>query len=108
MAGRLLSHDDFTGITSYFHYDAATDTAVIEKKQDVGLILDNNKAERNSGVNNKDYGLGKKVATVPLVLYWQWKNHCTKANMSQDETSAYILGMIKSREYCHLMTVDKI
>lgn len=108
MAGRELSYDPYTGIRSIFHYDAGTDTAIIEKQQDVSGILDLNKIQRNAGLNNKETALGKKVATIPLTLYYKWKNECNAKGMSPDETSAYILGMVKSRDYCHLLTVDKI
>lgn len=108
MAGRLLSHDSMTGITSLFHYDAATDTAIIEKKQDVQSILDMNKIERNAGMNNKERGLGKKVATIPLVLYYKWKNECKAKGLDHNETNAFIMAQLRSRDYCHLLTVDKI
>lgn len=62
MGKRLFDHDPFTGITQYWHYDAATDRAVIENVQDVSGILDRNKIERNAGLNEKDHGLGKRSA----------------------------------------------
>lgn len=108
MAGRELSYDPMTGIRTIFHYDALTDKVTFQKQQDVQGILDLNKIERNAGLNEKERGLGKKVATIPLTLYYKWKNECAAKGFSPDETNAYILGMVKSRDYCHLLTVDKI
>ena len=105
---RLFSHDAQTGISKFWHYDAKTDTAVIETKQDVSGILDLNKAQRNERVNEKDHGLGKKVATVPLVLYYQWKAEAKQRGLDSKEESAYILAKLKSPEYSYLRTVDKI
>lgn len=108
MSKRLFSHDAASGITKYWHYDAQNDKAVIESVQDVSGILDQNKRERNAGVNEKDHGLGKKVATVPLTLYYQWKAECKARGLDEKESGAYILAKINSREYAHLKTVDSI
>lgn len=108
MSKRVLSKDEATGIIKYWHYDAATDKAHIETVQDVEGILDNNKAQRNSGLNNKDHGLGKKIASIPLTLYYQWKAEAKQKGLSPDEESAMIMMRLRSRDYCHLLTVDKI
>lgn len=108
MSRRLFSHDPVMGITKYWHDDQANDRGIIETVQDVSGILNQNKAERNSGLNKKDHGLGRKVATVPLVLYYQWKAEAKAKGLDGKEESAFILAKIKSRDYCHLMTVDKI
>lgn len=108
MSKKLFSHDAEAGITKWWHYDAATDKATIETVQDVQGILDHNKAQKNSGVNNKDHGLGKKVASVPLTLYYQWKAEAKARGLDSKEEGAMIMAKLKSREYCHLLTVDKI
>src|SRR5882724_11995735 len=48
MEGRLLDHDPITGISEFFHYDAQTDSAQIEYRQDVSKILEWNKERRVS------------------------------------------------------------
>jgi hypothetical protein len=108
MSRRLFSHDPVFGITKYWHDDQANDRGIIETVQDVKPILDNNKAERNSGVNKKDHGLGRKVASIPLVLYYKWQAEAKQRGLGPDETNAYIMGMLRSPDYCHLLTVDKI
>lgn len=108
MSRRLFSHDPVMGITKYWHDDQANDRAIIETVQDVSSILDNNKAQRNAGLNDKDHGLGRKVASIPLTLYYKWKGECSSKGMSSQETNAYIMAQLRSRDYCHLLTVDKI
>lgn len=44
---RILDYDPITGITDYFEYDSLTDTTTLSREQDVGLILEINKALRN-------------------------------------------------------------
>ena len=43
MAEKILSIDPMTGIKSVWHYDEGTDTAIIEKRQEVSDIVDANK-----------------------------------------------------------------
>lgn len=108
MARRLFSHDPYTGITKYWHYDASNDRAHIETTQDVSDILDMNKREKNSGINEKDHGLGRKVGSIPLSIYYEWKKEASARGLDPDETSAFILAKLKSRDFCHFMTVDKV
>lgn len=71
MADKVLDVDPLSGITSYWHYDEATDTALIEKRQDVSDILDANKAEFNA--DHGRYGEWTKVASIPLSVYYDLK-----------------------------------
>lgn len=71
MADKVFDVDPLSGITSYWHYDDATDTALIEKRQDVSGILDANKAEFNA--DHGRYGEWTKVASIPLSVYYDLK-----------------------------------
>lgn len=71
MADKVFDVDPLSGITSYWHYDDATDTALIEKRQDVSDILDANKAEFNA--DHGRYGEWAKVASIPLSVYYDLK-----------------------------------
>lgn len=71
MADKVFDVDPLSGITSYWHYDDATDTALIEKRQDVSDILDANKAEFNA--DHGRYGEWTKVASIPLSVYYDLK-----------------------------------
>lgn len=71
MADKVFDVDPLSGITSYWHYDDATDTALIEKRQDVSDILDANKAEFNE--DHGRYGEWTKVASIPLSVYYDLK-----------------------------------
>lgn len=69
---RILSVDRDTQITTLFHYDPETDTAVIEKKQDVSSLLSDNKAIFNGFDERSRWkdGLGDRVASIPLSVYF--------------------------------------
>lgn len=71
MADKVFDVDPLSGITSYWHYDDATDTALIEKRQDVSDILDANKAEFNE--DHGRYGEWTKIASIPLSVYYDLK-----------------------------------
>jgi len=75
MARRLIDHNAFTGCSTWHHYDHGTGKTWIETTQDVSRIIDNNKAQQNSGVNSRrgDYW---KFATVPNNVIVQLKNEC--------------------------------
>lgn len=71
MADKVFDVDPLSGITSYWHYDDATDTALIEKRQDVSDIVEANKAEFNE--DHGRYGEWTKVASIPLSVYYDLK-----------------------------------
>lgn len=65
---RLIERDEFTGVETWFHYDEADDSILLETKSaDLTPLLERNKALLN------DAGSGWKgdmhhVATLPLTL----------------------------------------
>ena len=69
MAKRLLNDDTFTGIKTYFDYDADTDEAVIRKEQDMTAIIESNKREFNAAPER--WGEWTKVGSIPLSVYYE-------------------------------------
>ena len=75
MRRRLLDHDPVTGLAEYHHYDATTDTTVIETVQDVAPVLERNKALQNAD----DGGWSptrdlRRAATIPDIIILKWRN----------------------------------
>lgn len=71
MTEKILSIDPVTNIKSVFHYDESTDTAIIEKRQEVSNIVEQNKAEFNQ--DHGRHGEWNKVASIPLSVYYDLK-----------------------------------
>ena len=54
-------------------YEESADTFTLTTHQDVQPIIDQNKKELNSGVNqNTNSIMGRKVASIPLVVWKEW------------------------------------
>ena len=71
MTEKIFNIDPVSGIKSVWRYDDATDTAFIEKRQDVTEIIDNNKRQFNE--DHGRYGEWNKVASIPLNVYYDLK-----------------------------------
>lgn len=69
MSKRLINDDAFTGVKTYFNYDADKDEAVISKEQDVSAIIEANKAEFNAAPDR--WGEWTKVGSIPLSVYYE-------------------------------------
>lgn len=59
-------------------YDIVDGLFVAKHTQDVEAIVDQNKVERNSGVNDSSKSQFRKVASIPLVMVEQLKNRPMK------------------------------
>lgn len=71
---KLFSHDEFTGISKFFHWDDSNDTFVIETEMAQPVlegIVEANKQDYNDAPKN--WGNGQLVARIPLHLYWDLK-----------------------------------
>jgi len=54
-------------------YEESADQVTLTTHQDAQPILDRNAQERNSGVNNPaTTAVGRKVASIPLVVWQNW------------------------------------
>jgi hypothetical protein len=71
---RLLDKDYLTGVSTYHHYDPATDLTTIETMQDVQPFIERNKALHNTSYQRdgiKDEWM--HVATIPVLVQMKWK-----------------------------------
>lgn len=74
MEKRFFDSNPELGITRTFHYDAATDEAMIQTQQDVTGVIEENKSEFNQVDERATWGELSKVASIPLSLYYQLKS----------------------------------
>lgn len=72
MGRRLFSRDPDTGITRWFHYDAATEECTIHTEQDIEPQLELNQQMRNNQTSLDRWGDGKIVASIPMTIYAEW------------------------------------
>jgi len=68
---KILDTDPITGIRHVFDYDNETDQATITAEQDVGTVVEANKAAFNDAPTR--HGEWTKVASLPLVVYMDLK-----------------------------------
>lgn len=59
-------------------YDIVDGLFVAKHTQDVEAVIDQNKEERNSGVNDSKTSNMRKVASIPLVVVEQLRNRSMK------------------------------
>jgi len=64
---KILDTDPITGIRHVFDYDNETDQATITAEQDVGTVVEANKAAFNDAPTR--HGEFTKVASLPMVVY---------------------------------------
>ncbi len=70
---KLFDKDDALGITRIWHYDADTDKATIETRQDVSKIIEENKQEYAQIDENARWGEWTRVASIPMSIYFKLK-----------------------------------
>ena len=67
-------------------YEESADQVTLTTSQDAQPILDRNAYERNNQVNaNADSVFGRKVASIPLVLWQEWMKQ-TNGEIQKDPT----------------------
>ena len=69
MTKRLINDDAFTGVKTFYDYDAEKDEAIISKEQDVSAIIEQNKREFNAAPER--FGEWTKVGSIPLSVYYE-------------------------------------
>ena len=112
MSKRVLDYDPFTGITTYFDYNAAEDETTISREQDVSFLLDMNKAMANQddvwkqGVKNS----WAHYAQIPNIVIEKWLNeHGVDALKSENwEKYGPVWKLLNSPEYRYLKTTSKM
>lgn len=73
METRIFSNEAETGILRLYHYDPVTDEATIETVQDVTDLIEWNRAEHDEYTSLDRYGDLRRVASIPMSLYFQLK-----------------------------------
>ncbi len=76
----IFDRDEHTVTT----FEESADTFTLTRHQDAQPILDQNARERNTGTNNSTRtALGRKVASIPLVLWQEWMKQ-TNGDIQKD------------------------
>ena len=98
------------GDPSYFTYDHSDDTYTIERVQDVGAIIENNKQLQNDTDGYSPSRDIRSVASVPFTVFegWlkadglTWNDYWTR--MDKKEQSSYRARRLLSNEWGKLRT----
>ena len=69
---RLLEHNEFSGLTQYFHYDELADTFTIETVGNAEPVIERNKKLYNEGRRRGGWNF---IASIPpeVILTWRSK-----------------------------------
>lgn len=70
---RIFDTNPDEGVIRFFHYDNDTDEVTIETVQDVSPIIQANRAEFDAHTSLDRFGDLKRVASIPMPLYFQLK-----------------------------------
>jgi len=82
MGKTIFDKDEHTTTT----FEESAGTFTLTKTQDAEPILKQNAIERNTGANNSTgTALGRKVASVPLVVWQNWMKE-TNGEIQKDPT----------------------
>lgn len=105
MSKQLLDYNPLTGVSTYFEYEASTDTMLITDVQDVNAILDETAMLRNCDEYSRD-GIKNDMwhyARLPLTVMLDMKTRFGVDLMAKnpDWKSAF---KIINREYPYLKT----
>ena len=73
MISKKFDENPVFGTETWFHYDPDKDKVTLEVKQVVDRIFETNQAERDSYSSLDRFGNWRKVATVPINVYWDLK-----------------------------------
>lgn len=109
MSKRIFDYDPATGVTDVFEYNAATDTTILHRTQDVSPIIEDNKLLQN----NPDYwkaGVKKDFAhyaAIPIVIIEKWKNE-HGIDVFNKNHEKRVFQMLNSPEYRFLKTTTKV
>jgi hypothetical protein len=102
---RVLDYDPYTGVTTFFDYDHATDTTVVGHEQDVSLLLDVNKAMQNDteysrkGIKNEWW----HYASIPAIIIQKWRDEFGIDVFNKDHVKA-VYKKLNDPEYRYLKT----
>ena len=109
MAKRVVNYDPFTGITTYFDYDHATDTSIIGAEQDVSSLLEVNKILQNDEEYSKR-GIKEgwwHYASYPSIIIEKWLTE-HGVNVFNKDHQKKVLELTNRPEYRFLKTTTKM
>jgi len=87
-------------------YEESADQVTLTTSQDAQPILDRNAYERNNQVNADANGpLGRKVASIPLVLWQEWMKQ-TNGEIQRDP--ALLASYLNSPDNAYLKTHNSV
>lgn len=69
MDSEILVSDSESLVDEVVHYDDTNDTTYVEQVQDVTEIVEANKAMHNLVDERAPWGAGRRVASIPVVVY---------------------------------------
>ena len=76
----LLDFDRVSGMHTRYEFDASADEIRITPAQYLAGLLEANKAEFNGDHRRNGDGLGRKIASIPLITYFELR----KAGVTRD------------------------
>ena len=105
---QVLEYDPWSGITTTFDYDEASDTTIISREQDVSSLLDFNKTLANEDGVTKE---GIKncwwlYANIPNIVIEKWLNEHGVNVYDKDHNKA-VFRLLNQPEYRYLKTTNK-
>lgn len=109
MSKRILDYDPFSGITTSFDYEEATDTAFVHRTADVEPILELNKREANDtdltkrGIKNDWW----RYAMIPNIIIEKWLNELG-VNVYDKNHEKKVFELLNRPEYRYLKTTTKM
>ncbi|MGI9490500.1 MAG: hypothetical protein ACR2RF_32325 [Geminicoccaceae bacterium] len=108
---RAKVYDEWAGIRSGWWKDPSTGKNVVVSKQDCGDILDFNKAQQSEGAHEVP-GLGKKLASIPVVIFHKWLDDAgitqqQYAVMSPLERKKWLAKHLNDPQWAYLKTTTK-
>lgn len=109
MTKRVLDYDPYTGITTNFDYIPETDTTIIEREQDVSVILDANKAIQNeTWISQKGIKDGWWLyGQIPMIVIEKWINEYGVDVFNKDHQKA-VFKLLNDPQYRYLKTTTKM
>jgi hypothetical protein len=109
LAKQILDYDPFTGMTTTFEYDHATDETTIGREQDVSFLLDMNRAMANDEYISKE-GIKNgwwHYAQIPNIVIEKWLNEHGVDLYNKDHQKA-VFKLLNQPEYRYLKTTTKM
>lgn len=105
---RLLDHDAFTGITTWFEDCPDGKDITLHYEQDVEPILELNKAKQSEGRNYyaKDDELWR-VASIPIMVQFKWLNE-HGVDVLNEEHWPKVRQLLNDPDYRYLKTAEII